>query len=64
MAAAPGEHSTPIEHRRAMAALIALSVAAFCYVTTEVLPIGLLTLIGSICTEPPHRPGCSSPDMH
>ncbi|GIH09793.1 chloramphenicol resistance protein [Rhizocola hellebori] len=31
--------------RRATYALIALSVATFCYVTTEVLPIGLLTLI-------------------
>ncbi len=31
--------------RRATLALVALSVATFCYVTTEVLPIGLLTLI-------------------
>lgn len=30
---------------RAYAALIALSVAAFCYVATETLPIGLLSLI-------------------
>ncbi|MDG4785143.1 MFS transporter [Micromonospora sp. WMMD1102] len=33
------------EQRRAVYALAALSVATFCYVTTEVLPIGLLTLI-------------------
>ncbi|MCF0094294.1 MFS transporter [Micromonospora sp. MH99] len=32
-------------HRRAVYALAALSAATFCYVTTEVLPIGLLTLI-------------------
>ncbi|WP_433460222.1 MFS transporter [Micromonospora sp. CA-248212] len=31
--------------RRAVHALVALSAATFCYVTTEVLPIGLLTLI-------------------
>ncbi|MEU1587279.1 MFS transporter [Micromonospora sp. NPDC005710] len=31
--------------RRAVYALTALSAATFCYVTTEVLPIGLLTLI-------------------
>ncbi|CCH15789.1 MFS transporter [Micromonospora lupini] len=31
--------------RRAVYALAALSAATFCYVTTEVLPIGLLTLI-------------------
>jgi DHA1 family L-arabinose/isopropyl-beta-D-thiogalactopyranoside export protein-like MFS transporter/DHA1 family inner membrane transport protein len=42
MTAAP---TSPVSHRRATAALIALSIAAFCYVTTEVLPIGLLTLI-------------------
>lgn len=35
----------PVSHRRAVAALTALSITAFCYVTTEVLPIGLLTLI-------------------
>jgi predicted MFS family arabinose efflux permease len=34
-----------ISHRRATGALIALAVAAFCYVTTELLPVGLLTLI-------------------
>ncbi|WP_435204123.1 MFS transporter [Micromonospora sp. bgisy143] len=33
--------------RRAAYALAALSAATFCYVTTEVLPIGLLTLIAS-----------------
>lgn len=33
------------QQRRAVFALIALSVATFTYVTTEVLPIGLLTLI-------------------
>jgi DHA1 family L-arabinose/isopropyl-beta-D-thiogalactopyranoside export protein-like MFS transporter/DHA1 family inner membrane transport protein len=33
------------EQRRAVYALTALSVATFCLVTTEVLPIGLLTLI-------------------
>jgi predicted MFS family arabinose efflux permease len=31
--------------RREVYALVALSAATFCYVTTEVLPIGLLTLI-------------------
>jgi len=31
--------------RRATLALVALSVAAFCFVTTEVLPIGLLTVM-------------------
>ena len=33
--------------RRATLALVALSVAAFCFVTTEVLPIGLLTVMAS-----------------
>lgn len=33
------------DQRRAVLALVALSVATFTYVTTEVLPIGLLTLI-------------------
>ncbi len=36
---------TTVSHRRAVAALITLSIGAFCFVTTEVLPIGLLTLI-------------------
>ena len=31
--------------RRAVLALVSLSVAAFCFVTAEVLPIGLLPLI-------------------
>ncbi|MEU1747999.1 MFS transporter [Micromonospora arida] len=34
-----------VHERRAVYALAALSAATFCYVTTEVLPIGLLTLI-------------------
>ncbi|MCG5459104.1 MFS transporter [Micromonospora sp. PSH03] len=34
-----------VHQRRAVYALAALSAATFCYVTTEVLPIGLLTLI-------------------
>ncbi|TDB78729.1 MFS transporter [Micromonospora sp. KC721] len=34
-----------VHQRRAVCALVALSAATFCYVTTEVLPIGLLTLI-------------------
>ncbi|MEU8408036.1 MFS transporter [Micromonospora sp. NPDC048842] len=34
-----------VHRRRAVYALAALSAATFCYVTTEVLPIGLLTLI-------------------
>jgi predicted MFS family arabinose efflux permease len=34
-----------VSQRRAKAAMIALAVAAFCYVTTEVIPIGLLTVI-------------------
>ncbi|MGV9211045.1 MFS transporter [Micromonospora sp. RB23] len=34
-----------VHPRRAVYALAALSAATFCYVTTEVLPIGLLTLI-------------------
>jgi DHA1 family L-arabinose/isopropyl-beta-D-thiogalactopyranoside export protein-like MFS transporter/DHA1 family inner membrane transport protein len=33
--------------RRAVLALIALSAAAFCFVTTEILPIGLLTVMAS-----------------
>ncbi|GLW69575.1 putative sugar efflux transporter [Kitasatospora phosalacinea] len=36
-----------VPHRRAVAALLALSFAAFCFVTTEVLPTGLLTIIAS-----------------
>ncbi|MFE1319728.1 MFS transporter [Kitasatospora phosalacinea] len=36
-----------VPHRRAVAALFALSFAAFCFVTTEVLPTGLLTIIAS-----------------
>jgi predicted MFS family arabinose efflux permease len=36
-----------VPSRRATAALAALSVAAFCFVTTEVMPIGLLTLIAA-----------------
>jgi DHA1 family L-arabinose/isopropyl-beta-D-thiogalactopyranoside export protein-like MFS transporter/DHA1 family inner membrane transport protein len=39
------ELTSAVSHRRAVAALVALAMAAFCYVTTEVLPIGLLTLI-------------------
>ncbi|GAA3456296.1 MFS transporter [Dactylosporangium matsuzakiense] len=34
-----------LEHRRANLALIALSVSTFTYITTEVLPVGLLTLM-------------------
>lgn len=33
--------------RRAVAGLVALSVGAFCFVTAELLPIGLLTLISA-----------------
>jgi len=36
-----------VSRGRATAALIALSLAAFAYVTTELLPIGLLTLIAA-----------------
>jgi predicted MFS family arabinose efflux permease len=36
-----------VSTRRATVALVALSVSAFCYVTVEVLPIGLLTVIAS-----------------
>jgi DHA1 family L-arabinose/isopropyl-beta-D-thiogalactopyranoside export protein-like MFS transporter/DHA1 family inner membrane transport protein len=36
-----------VSTRRATGALVALSVAAFCYVTVEVLPIGLLTVIAA-----------------
>ena len=38
--------SPGISSRRAMATMLALSLAAFTYVTTELLPVGLLTLIG------------------
>jgi predicted MFS family arabinose efflux permease len=34
-----------ISSRRAIAALVALSLAAFAYVTTELLPVGLLTVM-------------------
>jgi DHA1 family L-arabinose/isopropyl-beta-D-thiogalactopyranoside export protein-like MFS transporter/DHA1 family inner membrane transport protein len=34
-----------VSPRRAVGALVALSIATFCYVTTELLPVGLLTLI-------------------
>ena len=37
--------SPGISSRRAMATMLALSLAAFTYVTTELLPVGLLTLI-------------------
>ncbi|MGW4808197.1 MFS transporter [Kitasatospora sp. NPDC004272] len=36
-----------VSRRRAVAALLALSFAAFCFVTTEVLPTGLLTIISA-----------------
>jgi predicted MFS family arabinose efflux permease len=36
-----------VSPRRAAATLAALSLAAFAYVTTELLPVGLLTLIGA-----------------
>ncbi|MFI5927025.1 hypothetical protein ACIA3K_13690 [Micromonospora sp. NPDC051543] len=44
--------------RRAVHALVALSAATFCYVTTEVLPIGLLTLIAQTWDAPGPRPAC------
>jgi DHA1 family L-arabinose/isopropyl-beta-D-thiogalactopyranoside export protein-like MFS transporter/DHA1 family inner membrane transport protein len=37
--------SAPVSHRRASAALVALSIGTFSFVTIEVLPIGLLTVI-------------------
>lgn len=36
---------TPVSPRRAVGALIALSISTFTYVTTELLPVGLLTVI-------------------
>ena len=41
-----------VSRRRAVAALTALSFATFCFVTTEVLPTGLLTIISASL----HRP--------
>jgi predicted MFS family arabinose efflux permease len=41
-----------LEHRRANLALAALSVSAFTFVTTEVLPVGLLTIMA----DDLHRP--------
>lgn len=46
-----------VSHRRAVGALTALSVAAFCYVTTEVLPTGLLTVISGDLNQSPSRTG-------
>ena len=46
-----------VSPRQATGALIALSVAAFCYVTTELLPIGLLTLISADLRLSPSRIG-------
>src|SRR3954453_7673734 len=34
-----------LEHRRANLALAALSISTFTFVTTEILPVGLLTLM-------------------
>lgn len=34
-----------VSHRRAVAALVALSAGAFCYVTAEIMPVGLLTVM-------------------
>ncbi|MFC8723297.1 MFS transporter, partial [Kitasatospora sp. NPDC057198] len=46
--AAPVPAAGPaVSPRRAVAALFALSFAAFCFVTTEVLPTGLLTIISA-----------------
>jgi DHA1 family L-arabinose/isopropyl-beta-D-thiogalactopyranoside export protein-like MFS transporter/DHA1 family inner membrane transport protein len=39
------EQGVPVTGRRATGALVALSIAAFSYVTTEILPVGLLTLM-------------------
>jgi len=46
-----------VSHRRAVAVLTALSVAAFCFVTTEVLPAGLLTVISTDLGQSPSRTG-------
>lgn len=45
--AATLRQSPLVPHRRAVAALVALSFATFCFVTTEVLPTGLLTIISA-----------------
>jgi predicted MFS family arabinose efflux permease len=47
----------PTDARRASAALVALSVATFAYVTTEVLPIGLLPLIADGLHRTPAQVG-------
>lgn len=48
MTSYPASAATPpVSHRRAVAALAALSFATFCFVTTEVLPTGLLTIISA-----------------
>ena len=39
------DHLPAVSRGRAVAALVALSTGAFCFVTAELLPIGLLTLI-------------------
>jgi predicted MFS family arabinose efflux permease len=44
-AAPPVTKHSPVDQRRAVAALVALSVSAFTFVTAENLPGGLLTLI-------------------
>ena len=42
---------------RPYGALAALSFAAFCYITTEVLPIGLLTVMASDLHRTPSETG-------
>lgn len=46
-----------VSHRRATSALAVLSVATFVYVTTEVLPIGLLTVMAADMGRSPSQIG-------
>ncbi|GAB3231022.1 MFS transporter [Glycomyces halotolerans] len=43
--------------RRSVAALLALAVAAFCYVTAETVPVGLLSQISTDLRVPPSQVG-------
>jgi predicted MFS family arabinose efflux permease len=51
-ATGPSGRPATAADRRAVGALVVLALAAFCFVTTEVLPIGLLTVIAGDLDRP------------
>lgn len=54
---APSERAEPVTSGRARVAVLALSLGAFCFVTTESLPIGLLRLIADDLDASPSAVG-------